>query len=118
MHDHLADLAMLGILNRQSRNEGRAGGQYYEYEFNLDSHWYVRQSTRSMVLHCQIVFAISCEGGRTVTKNTRHGGVCLFGLVCCLCLLCRCVTLETVVCLEQTSTVQLINPHLTPSENV
>ena len=34
MHDHLADLAMLGILNRQSRNEGRAGGQYYEYEFN------------------------------------------------------------------------------------
>jgi cell division control protein 6 len=35
MHDHLADLAMLGILNRQSRNEGRAGGQYYEYEFNV-----------------------------------------------------------------------------------
>ena len=36
MHDHLADLAMLGILNRQSRNEGRAGGQYYEYEFNVE----------------------------------------------------------------------------------
>ena len=35
MHDHLADLAMLGILNRQSRNEGRAGGQYYEYEFDV-----------------------------------------------------------------------------------
>jgi CDC6, C terminal. len=35
MHDHLADLTMLGILNRQSRNEGRAGGQYYEYEFNV-----------------------------------------------------------------------------------
>jgi len=35
MHDHLADLAMLGILNQQLRNEGRAGGQYYEYEFNV-----------------------------------------------------------------------------------
>ena len=35
MHDHLADLAMLGILERHSRNEGRAGGQYYEYEFNV-----------------------------------------------------------------------------------
>ena len=33
MHDHLADLALLGILNRQSRNEGRTGGQHYEYEF-------------------------------------------------------------------------------------
>ncbi|QDX41779.1 orc1/cdc6 family replication initiation protein [Salarchaeum sp. JOR-1] len=36
MHDHLADLAMLGILDRQSRNEGRSGGQYYEYEFAVD----------------------------------------------------------------------------------
>lgn len=35
MHDHLADLAMLGILDRQSRNEGRAGGRYYEYEFSV-----------------------------------------------------------------------------------
>ena len=35
IHDHLADLVLLGILNRQSRNEGRAGGQYYEYEFNV-----------------------------------------------------------------------------------
>ncbi len=35
MHDHLADLAMLGILDRHSRNEGRAGGQYYEYESNV-----------------------------------------------------------------------------------
>ncbi|ELZ36203.1 cell division control protein 6 [Halorubrum saccharovorum DSM 1137] len=35
MHDHLADLAMLGILDRHARNEGRAGGQYYEYEFNV-----------------------------------------------------------------------------------
>jgi cell division control protein 6 len=35
MHDHLADLAMLGILDRHTRNEGRAGGQYYEYEFNV-----------------------------------------------------------------------------------
>lgn len=36
MHDHLADLAMLGILDRHARNEGRAGGQYYEYEFSVD----------------------------------------------------------------------------------
>lgn len=36
MHDHLADLAMLGILDRHSRNEGRSGGQYYEYEFSVD----------------------------------------------------------------------------------
>jgi cell division control protein 6 len=36
MHDHLADLTMLGILDRQSRNEGRSGGQYYEYEFAVD----------------------------------------------------------------------------------
>jgi len=35
MHDHLADLAMLGILNRHARNQGRAGGQYYEYEFSV-----------------------------------------------------------------------------------
>ncbi|QAU13465.1 AAA family ATPase [Halorubrum sp. BOL3-1] len=35
MHDHLADLAMLGILDRHAKNEGRAGGQYYEYEFNV-----------------------------------------------------------------------------------
>ena len=36
MHDHLADLSMLGILDRWTRNEGRAGGQYYEYEFKVD----------------------------------------------------------------------------------
>jgi cell division control protein 6 len=36
MHDHLADLAMLGILDRHSRNEGRSGGQYYEYQFSVD----------------------------------------------------------------------------------
>jgi cell division control protein 6 len=35
MHDHLADLAMLGILNRQTKNEGRAGGHYYQYEFDV-----------------------------------------------------------------------------------
>ena len=36
MHDHLVDLAMLGIFDRQSRNEGRSGGQCYEYEFSVD----------------------------------------------------------------------------------
>jgi len=44
MHDHLADLAMLGSLNRQSPNEGRAGGQYYEYE-----------STVGLRLVCEVV---------------------------------------------------------------
>ncbi len=36
MHDHLTDLAMLGILDRRIKNEGRAGGHYYEYEFDVD----------------------------------------------------------------------------------
>ena len=36
MHDHLADLAMLGILDRQMKNKGRAGGHYYQYEFDVD----------------------------------------------------------------------------------
>ncbi|MDL0143080.1 hypothetical protein [Halobacterium salinarum] len=27
---------MLGILDRTSRNEGRSGGQYYEYGFAVD----------------------------------------------------------------------------------
>ncbi|WP_074880597.1 MULTISPECIES: hypothetical protein [Halolamina] len=36
MHDHLADLAMLGILDRYFRNEGRSADQYYEYEFAVD----------------------------------------------------------------------------------
>lgn len=36
MHDHLADFAMVGILDRWARNEGRAGGQYYEYELKGD----------------------------------------------------------------------------------
>ncbi|WP_080510368.1 hypothetical protein [Halorubrum coriense] len=35
IHDHLADFAMLGILDWQSRNEGRRGGQYCEYEFSV-----------------------------------------------------------------------------------
>lgn len=35
MDDHLVDLAMLGILDRYSRNEGCAGRQYYEYEFSV-----------------------------------------------------------------------------------
>ena len=36
MPDHLADLAMRGILDRYGRNAGRSGGQYYEYEFSVD----------------------------------------------------------------------------------
>nr|WP_239639091.1 hypothetical protein [Halorubrum aidingense] len=33
---------MLGILERHARNEGRAGGQYYEYEFNVSLERYRR----------------------------------------------------------------------------
>ncbi|WP_394348191.1 hypothetical protein [Halorubrum sp. GN11_10-6_MGM] len=36
MYDHLVDLAILGILDRQSRNEGRRGGQHYGHEFSVD----------------------------------------------------------------------------------
>jgi len=36
MQDYLTDLAMLVILDRDSRNEGRGSGQYYEYEFSVD----------------------------------------------------------------------------------
>ena len=35
MHDHLADLAMQGILKRYARNHGRSGGQYYEYDLDV-----------------------------------------------------------------------------------
>lgn len=35
MHDHLADLTMQGILKRHTRNRGRSGGQYYEYDLDV-----------------------------------------------------------------------------------
>ena len=34
-HNHLAELSMLGILDRTKRNEGRGGGIYYEYEVDV-----------------------------------------------------------------------------------
>lgn len=34
-HNHLAELSMLGILDRAKNNEGRAGGIYYEYEVDV-----------------------------------------------------------------------------------
>jgi len=34
-HNHLAELSMLGILDRTKRNEGRGGGIYYEYETDV-----------------------------------------------------------------------------------
>jgi orc1/cdc6 family replication initiation protein len=37
VQDHLSDLYMLGFLVRHERNEGLSGGQYYEYELDLDS---------------------------------------------------------------------------------
>jgi cell division control protein 6 len=34
-HNHLAELSMLGVLDRAKQNEGRAGGIYYEYEVDV-----------------------------------------------------------------------------------
>lgn len=36
IQNHLADLTMLGFLERTERNEGRAGGAHYQYELTLD----------------------------------------------------------------------------------
>ncbi|MDQ2052060.1 orc1/cdc6 family replication initiation protein [Natronolimnohabitans sp. A-GB9] len=36
VQDHLSDLHMLGFLLKHERNQGRSGGQYYEYELDLD----------------------------------------------------------------------------------
>jgi len=61
MHDHLADLAMLGILSRQLKNEGRAGGHYYQYEFEvtLDVVSDVVQDFDSIVLPHTVVNRLS-----------------------------------------------------------
>lgn len=36
IQDHLSDLHMLGFLQRHERNKGLSGGQYFEYELDLD----------------------------------------------------------------------------------
>jgi Cdc6-like AAA superfamily ATPase len=36
IQNHLADLTMLGFLERTEQNEGRAGGVHYRYELALD----------------------------------------------------------------------------------
>jgi len=36
VQNHLADLTMLGFLERTERNEGRAGGVHFQYELTLD----------------------------------------------------------------------------------
>ncbi len=36
IQDHLSDLYMLGFLQRTERNQGLSGGQYYEYELDMD----------------------------------------------------------------------------------
>ena len=36
IQDHLSDLHMLGFLHRHEQNKGLSGGQYYEYELDLD----------------------------------------------------------------------------------
>lgn len=42
VQDHLSDLHMLGFLIRHERNQGRSGGQYYEYELDLDPNIIIR----------------------------------------------------------------------------
>ncbi|EMA38682.1 orc1/cdc6 family replication initiation protein [Halococcus hamelinensis] len=37
IQDHLSDLHMLGFLRRNERNQGLNGGQYFEYQLDLDS---------------------------------------------------------------------------------
>lgn len=37
VQDHLSELEMLGFLCRTERNDGRAGGAYYEYELAMDA---------------------------------------------------------------------------------
>ncbi|MFC7192800.1 orc1/cdc6 family replication initiation protein [Halocatena marina] len=37
VQDHLSELEMLGFLSRTERNDGRAGGAYYEYELAMDA---------------------------------------------------------------------------------
>lgn len=37
IQDHPSDLHMLGFLRRHERNQGLNGGQYFEYELDLDS---------------------------------------------------------------------------------
>ncbi|MDY6775798.1 MAG: orc1/cdc6 family replication initiation protein [Halobacteria archaeon] len=36
IHDHLSQLSLQGILNREKKNIGRQGGSYYIYELNTD----------------------------------------------------------------------------------
>lgn len=36
VQDHLSDLHMLGFLQRHERNQGLSGGQYYEYELDME----------------------------------------------------------------------------------
>ena len=36
IQDHLSDLHMLGFLRRHEQNKGLSGGQYYEYELDLN----------------------------------------------------------------------------------
>ena len=36
IQDHLSDLHMLGFLQREERNKGLSGGQYFEYQLDLD----------------------------------------------------------------------------------
>lgn len=36
IQNHLSDLSMLGFITRREKNNGRAGGAYFEYELDLD----------------------------------------------------------------------------------
>lgn len=46
VQDHLSDLHMLGFLIRHEQNQGRSGGQYYEYELDLDPNIIVQTRKR------------------------------------------------------------------------
>lgn len=56
VQNHLADLTMLGFLERTEQNEGRAGGAHYQYELTLDP---------DIVLETRQSIEASIDGGAT-----------------------------------------------------
>jgi orc1/cdc6 family replication initiation protein len=52
IQDHLSDLHMLGFLRRYEQNKGLSGGQYYEYELDLDPE-IVLETRREVATHAE-----------------------------------------------------------------
>lgn len=48
VHNHISDLNMLGFLLQYRRNQGREGGQFYEYELDTDPEIVVQAVTESL----------------------------------------------------------------------